>query len=285
MPAPTFPDSQSLAEGTGTRALTAVTTAASDWVVVEIIAEINNSGESFVPTATGLTFTNQNDAGTVAGGTDVRVLQYTAPDATGASRTITVTPSGGSAATRNYRALVTVVRGSTGPGAKGTTLTAQTVTFTRTGSNSAVHMAFGDFSTAGTAAGASFQPGAAAAVSVTDGTGADYYFGRWNDSGAAGSSAHGVNVGTNTLTTPAGAALEMLGTGGTPDEGPQTVPMFLPSLSYDPLMQGVIFPMRPWQRRFQWIGQPWLNSDAAVTAGPPASTEIPPVISQYTGFF
>lgn len=46
-----------------------------------------------------------------------------------------------------------------------------------------------------------------------------------------------------------------------PDPGPQVVPMFLPTLSYDPLMQGVVYPMRPWQRRFQWATQPWLNSD------------------------
>ena len=77
-------------------------------------------------------------------------------------------------------------------------------------------------------------------------------------------------TGTKTFTCAGGAAgmkgflgplLPAVG-----DAGPQTVPMFLPALSYDPLQLATVFPMRPWQRRFQWVGQPWLNSDDAVTA-------------------
>src|SRR3954465_9041950 len=64
--APTYPDAQNLAEGTGTRSLPAVTTAAGDYLVVEIIAEANTVGESYPPTCPGLTLTVQNDAGTGA---------------------------------------------------------------------------------------------------------------------------------------------------------------------------------------------------------------------------
>lgn len=57
------------------------------------------------------------------------------------------------------------------------------------------------------------------------------------------------------------------------DEGPFPVPMPLPSLSYssDDAANPVstIFPMRPWQRRFQWVTQPWLNAeDPPIAVGP-----------------
>jgi len=56
-----------------------------------------------------------------------------------------------------------------------------------------------------------------------------------------------------------------------PDPGPQVVPMPMPLLSYDPLMQAVVYPMRPWQRRFQWATQPWLNGDDVASAAQAAT--------------
>lgn len=218
---PTFPATQTLTENAGTRSFGAVTTTAGDWLVVEIIVEINNAGQSFPPTCTGLTFTNQNDNGTAGG--DCRILQYTAPDASGASRTVTITPAGGGA-TLNYRAVLTVVRGSTGPGTgKGTSITAQSVTVTRQGDHSAMFMTVGDFNTINNVAGATWLPGGASTLAA-DGTSADYMFGRWDDSGTAGTAAHGVNFASVTLSTPSAAVLEMLGTpsgggGGTPVKG------------------------------------------------------------------
>lgn len=205
--APTFPAAANLVEGTGTRSFSALTTVAADWLVVEIVAEANTVGESYPPTATGLTFTLQTDSGT-GPSTDVRVLQYTAPDAAGGSRTVAITPSN---AARNYRARVTVVRGSPGPGTgKGQSNTAQSVSVTRQGAQSALFIAGGDFVTTGSVATVTWLPAAGATVASQDGTAADYVFGRVDNAGVAATATTGVN--TPTLSTPSVAALEMLGT-------------------------------------------------------------------------
>jgi hypothetical protein len=69
------------------------------------------------------------------------------------------------------------------------------------------------------------------------------------------------------------------------NDGPQTVPMLLPSMGYgrDDAAgpESTVFPMRPWQRRFQWVGQPWLNSDDPVAA--PASTDAPAEVAAGSG--
>ena len=266
--APTAIVTQSLDEGTGTRSFGPVTALAGDWLVVEVIVESNTAGESFPPTAVGMAaFTGQTDNGT--SGSDIRVVQSTVRETSSwAFRTVTVTPTGGSAGTRLWRALLTVVRGSAGPGTgKGASATAQTLSVTRQGANSMMFISGGDFSTTGTLGTPTYTPGGVS-ISATDGAGADYAFGRWDDSGATATVAHG--IATPTLTTPSIAVLEMLGTTpGSVDDGPQTVPMLLPTLAYDPLMQAVVFPMRPWQRRFQWVTQPWLGTDAE--AAPPVS--------------
>lgn len=203
---PTFPSAADLAEGTGTRAFGAQTTAAGDWLVCEVVAEANTVGETYPPTCAGLTFALQADSGT-GGSTDVHVLQYAAQDLTGASRTVTVTPSNGA---RNYRARVTVVRGSDGPGSgRGASQTAQSLTIVRQGDSSALFIAGGDFSAAGSVASVTWLP-SGTTVASQDGVAADYVFGRLDNAGAAASATTGVN--TPALNTPAVAVLEMLGT-------------------------------------------------------------------------
>lgn len=216
MSAPTYPDAKDLVEGTGTRAFAAVTTTAGDWLVVEVVSEQNTAGETFPATCPTLSFSGQTDNGT--GGGDCRILQVTAPDAAGASRTVTITPSSG---TRLYRARLTVVRGSDGPGTgKATSLTAQTVSVARQGNNSGMFMAVGDFS-AGAVGSPSWTPGGST-VASQQGSGATYLYGRWDDAGTAGTASHGIT--SPSYSTPTVAVLEMLGTAGTPEVGvPQGV--------------------------------------------------------------
>jgi len=199
---PTFPDAKDLVEGTGTRAFAAVTTTAADWLVVEIMTEQNTGGETFPPSGGGLTYTLQNDAG--VGGGDCRHLHYTAPDVAGGSRTVTITPNSG---TRLYRARLTVVRGSDGPGTgKGTSVSAQTVNVTRQRNNSALFMTVGDF-----AAGAIGTPvwiPEGLTVASQQGSGATYLFGRLDDADTADAALSGIS--TPSYATPSVAVLEML---------------------------------------------------------------------------
>src|SRR6266581_6135694 len=274
MAAPTAPATADLVEGTGTRSFGAVTTSAGDWIVVEVEAQDDNTG-TWPVTATGLTFTQQLDTGT---GTGVRgrILDSTAPDAAGGSRTVTVTPSVG---TRSYRARLTVVSGSRGPGNAAGVKTAQTISFTRSGYSSMLFVSVMDWST-GAVGSPTWTPGGAT-VASQQGVNATYVFGRWDNSGPTDTATTG-DIGT-VYTTPAVAVLEMLGSGDGPgggDDGPQTVPMLLPVLSYDPLMQAVVYAMRPWQRRFQWVTQPWLNADDAVAVG---GTSAPAEVASGTG--
>jgi hypothetical protein len=201
--APTFPATADLVEGTGTRAFGAVTTQAGDYLVVEIIAEQNTAGETFPVTSSPLAFLGQTDAGT--GGGDTRDLQVVALDAAGGSRTVTITPSNG---TRRYRARLTVVHGSDGPGTgRGTSLLSQTVSVTRQDNHSALFMAIGDFTTDAVGSPA-WAPGGATVASQT-GVGGTYIFGRWDDSGTAGTASSGIT--SPAYTTPSIAVLEMLG--------------------------------------------------------------------------
>lgn len=207
---PTFPSAADLVAGTGTRSFAAQTTAANtppDQLLVEVIAENNDTADSYTVTCPGLTFTVQTDAGTGAS-TDTRVMQWTAPDAAGGSRTVQIAPSD---ATVNYRARVTVVRGSDGPGGKATSLTAQTVSVARQADESAVFMLVGDWS-AGPVGTPVWTPGGSTVASEQQGTNATYIFGRWDDSGTAGTAAHGIS--TPSYATPAIAVLEMKGTAG-----------------------------------------------------------------------
>lgn len=200
---PTFPDEQHLAEGTGTRAFTAVTTSAGDFLVVAIVSEQNTAGETFPPSGGGLTYTVRVDNGT--GGGDCRVLIYTALDAAGGSRTVTITPSSG---TRLYTAHVTVVHGSEGPSGTGSSLTAQSVGATRTADSSAMFMCVGDFS-AGAVGSPSWTPGGST-VASQQGSGATYLYGRYDNAGSAGTETHG--IASPSYSTPTVAVLEMLGT-------------------------------------------------------------------------
>lgn len=202
--APTFPDAQDLAEGNGTRSFAAVTCAANDWVVVQVVGEDGGATAlvDVTPSCAGLSFTKQVDAG--ASG-DTRHQIWTAPDGSGGSRTVQLTPS--PSATRTYRARVTVVRGSEGPGGFGSSLTAATASVTRTKDNSAVFMQVGDWST-GAVGSPVWTPGGSTTASQ-QGANATYIFGRYNDAGTAGTANHGIS--SPSYTTPSAGALEIFG--------------------------------------------------------------------------
>jgi hypothetical protein len=202
--APTYPSGQVLVEGTGTRAFGAVTTAAGDWLVVGAGTEIDNNTSGLTPSCPGLTFQPLNDTGQGAG-VRARVFQWAARDLAGGSRTVTLTPAG----TRNYRGDLTVVRGSDGPGSHTNAPASQQVSLNRLDDHSGVFMTAVDFVTSGTIGTPTWTPGSTTSVGQ-DGTAADYAFGRWDDAGMQATALHG--VATPTLTTPACAALEMLGT-------------------------------------------------------------------------
>lgn len=150
-------------------------------------------------------------------------------------------------------------------------------TITTTAPNSAVSWANGDFA-AVSPAGRTYNT--TSATPTEDGihdksTGnyvAEY---AWQNAVTPGSQTFGLTAPTGETWTL--LAIEILAV-SPGDEGPQIVPMFLPTLTYDPLMQGVVYPMRPWQRRFQWATQPWLNSDDAAPSAPaaPAFVSDPP---------
>lgn len=202
--APTYPVTADLVGGTGTRSFSAVTTLAGDYLVVEIIVENNDSTASFPVTATGLTFTIQNDVNNVTQNSHTRLFQVTAPDSAGGSRTVTITPN----TAKNYRGRLTVVRGSAGIGNKAIATAAQTVSLTRSADNSGIFMAVGDWN-AGAVGSPVWTPGGSTVASeLVSGT-ATYIFGRWNDSGVAGIANHGIS--SPSYTTPSSAALEMLG--------------------------------------------------------------------------
>lgn len=211
---PTYPTTDPLIEGTGTRAHNAVTTQAGDYIVIEVTAESGNM-TNMTPSDGTLTWTKQNDVGSA---TDCRVQQWTSSqDTTGGNRTVTITPSSG---TLNYRSELTIVRGSNGPSGKATNLTGQTVSATRNGDNSGMFEAVGDFS-AGAVGSPAWTPGGST-IASQQGVGATYIFGRWDDSGAAGTASHGIT--SPSYTTPSIAVLEMLGTTSPPPAPVQGMP-------------------------------------------------------------
>lgn len=201
---PTYPATDHLAEGTGVRSHNAVSTTAGDYLVVEIEIEAGNAN-TFQPAASGLSFTKQNDTGSNAG--DSQVVHWTAPDALGGSRTVQITPGGGSSL--GYTSHLTVVRGSTGPGAKNVTAAAQSVSLARQGDNSGLIISVCDFNV-GNPASVTWLPAGAATQTTQQGTGATYCHGRLDDSGAQGTANCGVS--SVVFSGASTAALEMLGT-------------------------------------------------------------------------
>lgn len=210
MPAPTAVAAADLVAGTGARSFAAVTTQAGDYLVVQV--QVENDGTSgslnsgMTPSGGGLTYTTRVDTTSDVAGSRPRIFIFTAPDAAGGSRTVTITPAGSGI---NYRARLTVVRGSAGPGAAAGIKTAQTISLARQGSNSMILMGVNDWS-AGAVGTPVWTPGGATTASEQQAGVATYIFGRWGDSGAAATAAHGIS--SPSYTTPAVAALEMLGT-------------------------------------------------------------------------
>lgn len=220
-----------LAEGTGTRSHGAVTAPANSWIVVGVIIEAGTT-TVFTPSIPGLTFTKQNDTGPSAG--ESQVVQWTAPDVVGGSRTCTITPSVGSSL--NYYSHLQVITGSDGPGTgKGINAAGQSVTVTRQAANSMMLMGIASFDTTpvGTPA---WTPAGGATTTSQQGSGATYIFGRLDDAGAAANAAHGVT--SPAYGNPSSAVLEML-TGGTPSTGGGRRPgiVFWPGAGPNPTMR------------------------------------------------
>ena len=224
MPAPTAVTSADLVEGTGNRSFSAQTTQAGDYLVVGIQVEDGASSASFTPSATGVTFPGSAnaDSGTANGNSRGRAIVWVGSDAAGGSRTVTITATAG----HSYRARLTVVRGSTGPGGSGADAAAQTVSVTRTGNNSMIFMGVTDWST-GAVGSPAWTPGGSTTASQ-QGTNATYIFGRWDDSGSSGAASHGIS--SPCYTTPSVVALEMLGTAGGATVVP-TQPIVAPMLA------------------------------------------------------
>jgi hypothetical protein len=214
--APTATSTADLAAGLGTRSFAAVTVAAGDYVVVQIIAETDtpstpNTGMAV--TATGLTFVNPVDTGTTVGGAHTRMWIFDAPDASGGSRTVTITPVDGGV---QYHAFLTVVHGTNGPGNNASNKAAQTVSLTYS-DHSMIFMGVGDWA-AGAVGSPSWAPGGSTTASDTSAGRATYIFGRWNDSGTGSTASAGIS--SPSYTTPSVAVLEMLGTGSSGTSAP-----------------------------------------------------------------
>jgi hypothetical protein len=213
-PPPRYPPivvaSQDLAEGSGTRSFANVTTQAGDYLVVQIIIEAGSSN-TFTPSGGGLTYDEEQNLDNGSG--DVEIYQWTALDATGATRTVQIAQAGGS---MQWRGRLDVVRASEGPGTGiASSAVGQTVSVARQKANSALFMAVGDFST-GAVGSPVWVPGGTTTASQ-QGAQATYIFGLWDDSGQTGSDSTGIS--SPSYTTPAIAVLEMLGSDTPPGGG------------------------------------------------------------------
>jgi hypothetical protein len=205
---PTFPAAADLASGTGTRAFSAVSTQAGDYILVESSTDNNSVTFSDLSASIpGLTIISLSDSGTSGASDKSRAFQWVFFDATGASRTATMTPADVSL---QYRARVTVIRGSGGIGAKNVAQNAQVAAINRQGNNSAVFMTVGDWTSADLSAATWTPGGSTTSTESIPGT-ASYAFGRWNDSGTATlvSTNHGMN--TPVITGGGVAVIEFLG--------------------------------------------------------------------------
>jgi len=193
-----------LAEGTGTRAMPALTTATTDVIVFSVIAEdavVTNVTPSSSPT---LTWTKRPDVGSAS---HTRNQIWTSSAVGVTSVTVTATPSVGG---RNYRCRATAAGNVTGYGGTATSGTAQTASLARSGTNSAVFMNVGDWNT-GAVGSPAWTPGGST-VASQQGSAATYILGLWSNSGSSGTASTGIS--SPSYTTPAFAALEVLGAGG-----------------------------------------------------------------------
>lgn len=239
-----------LAGGAGTRSFGAVTTQAGDWLVVEVVTEGTAVLATVTPTAAGLTFVQQNS---IAPANHTVVQHYTAPDATGGSRTVTMTPSGGSnPTTSHYAARLTVVRGSGGPGGKATSGTAEYVLAARQQDNSMLFMTVGDWA-AGAPGTPTWAPSGVTTSSQQDGSAATYVFGRLDDAGVVNTENSG--LATPLFATPTVAVLEMLGAFAGPPVRP---------------LSGPVRPRIPSPTRGGWTAsRAGVFTSVAVVSGPP----------------
>lgn len=180
MPAPTYPATAELLEGTGTRSFAAVNVLAGDWLVVEVIGEDGPSIATITPSGSGVTGTTvRNNIGPTG---DVRLQQWTAQCTTSGSLTVTMTPSGGTNPTgARWHALLTVVRGVGGVGVATSSSAGQSISATRQGDNSGVFMTVGDF-TVEAVGSPTWLPSGTNLTGSEQGAGATYIFGRLDDS-------------------------------------------------------------------------------------------------------
>lgn len=248
------------------------TPATGDVLVVKGVAA--DAGMTWgTPTGGGWTYTNRVNIGTAANTT--RVAIWTAPvGAGGTAMTVSLTPAGLS----NWHSMVVEVWSSAqlaaSPAVASTNAGsgAPTQALTTAAPGSVVSWCNGDWA-AVSPASRTFRD-APTDEGVHDGSTTQYvaYY-AYQAAASAGSQTFGLTAPTGQTYSIAGIEIQAAAGAAAGDEGPQTVPMFLPALTYDPLMQAAVFPMRPWQRRFQWATQPWLNTDdvASAVANAPAA--------------
>lgn len=205
MPAPTLVSyTETTWSGTGTKSTAAVTWLAGDLVVVAAVNESAN-GTIAAPTATGLTFTAGGAVGTA--GSDCQANSWSVTAGAGGSQVVTSTGSGAF----NWGMGVWVWRGSGGIGTRATSITAaKTVSLVRSGANSCVVFASGDFSTAATT-GYSFTPTVAHdRQHAAQGTAYSVYVADFGDQGSAGTTSYGT-AGETSSGPFTNLALEILG--------------------------------------------------------------------------
>src|SRR5260221_8748397 len=204
--------------GTGTKSTAAVTWQSGDLVVVLAVNELGTTAVA-APTAAGLAFA----AGAAAGADSSHCWadSWSATPGAGGSQAVTSTGAGAD----DWGLAVWVWRGSGGIGNRATSTSAQTVSLIRSGANSCVVFASGDFAAAATT-GYSFTPAVANdRQHVQDAALYSVYVADFGDQGAAGTTSYGTS-GETSAGPFTNLALEILGLASAAAATPQ--PLVVP---------------------------------------------------------
>jgi hypothetical protein len=197
-----------LAGGSGTRAFAALPTVPGDFIVVSLAEENDDpttANSNMTASCSGsLAVPLKTDTGTENPGAHTRIMFWTIADATGGSRTVTITPAD---SLQRYHARACVVRNASAVGNASNLRTAQSMSFARSADNSLLYMAVGDWA-AGSVGSPVWVPGGTTIAAELQAGVATYIFGRWDDSGTTGTATTGIS--SPSYTTPSVAVLEML---------------------------------------------------------------------------
>jgi hypothetical protein len=249
--------------GAGTKSTPAITWLTGDLIVVLALDESGTVSVA-APTASGLVFTAGTAVGTSSANCEGN--SWSAVAASGGSQAVT---SAGATA-NDWGMAVWVFRNSGGIGNRATSTTsAKTVSLVRSGANSFVVFASGDFAAAATA-GYSFTPAVGNdRQHVNDGAHYSVYVADFGDQGTAGTTSYGTS-GETSAGPFTNLALEILGTASAGANA-----------SMPPQPGGQTWRRR--NRRVQQIPPALVAASADATATPtavPGSTSVPvPVLS------